>query len=524
MVIWIFLAVITSSFIGVMLGTMTGLLPGIHVNNVALFMLALSGSIVSLLVARGMGEIQAVLVIANVIIATSITHSFVDFIPSTFFGAPDEETALSVLPAHRLLLEGRGHFAVLLSVVGSYTAVAICCALAIPYRYLIGDPYDLYGFLQDNMLVLLLVIVSMMILSERPMGKGLTGKLKGCGAALFLFCLAGVLGLVVLPMGSESPLGLFSSPLFPSLSGLFGLSTLFISLLQKPVIPAQVVENASSFREKFEGTGRPFMHILKGTVAGSIVGFLPGVSASHAAVIAGLGGRLRRRAGEPDGRHGRNRDSQVNKRTEGENGANERRERTVEENGANERRERTVEENGANEGRKRRVGESERAARGSPERAGHDDEGIILTLSAINTSNSFFCLIALFIILRARNGAVLAVQRIIPVVEWGPSGVPEHLLYLLSGVIIASTAALFITVRLGRFFALKMEHIDYGRIVKMIILFVVVMVLAFNGLQGLFVLAVSTSTGLVAPWLGIRRSHAMGFLLLPVIVSLAGVA
>jgi putative membrane protein len=46
------------------------------------------------------------------------------------------------------------------------------------------------------------------------------------------------------------------------------------------------------------------------------------------------------------------------------------------------------------------------------------------------------------------------------------------------------------------------------------------MVLAFTGPLGLFVLAVSTAIGMIAPLTGIRRSHGMGVLLLPVIVML----
>ena len=128
----------------------------------------------------------------------------------------------------------------------------------------------------------------------------------------------------------------------------------------------------------------------------------------------------------------------------------------------------------------------------------------ILTLSAINTSNSIFCLVALFIILRARNGAVLAVQRLIPVSRWDAGQVPEHFPCLLAGLLVASTAALFITAWLGALFASRIQQMNYERIVKGIILFIIVMVAVFNGPVGLLVLAVSTSVGLLAPSMGIR--------------------
>jgi putative membrane protein len=41
---------------------------------------------------------------------------------------------------------------------------------------------------------------------------------------------------------------------------------------------------------------------------------------------------------------------------------------------------------------------------------------------------------------------------------------------------------------------------------------------AFTGLFGLFIFFLSTVVGLVAPVVGIHRTHAMGVLMLPLIV------
>ncbi len=59
------------------------------------------------------------MVVACCIFAASTVHSFVDFVPSVFIGAPDPDEALSVLPGHRLLMEGRGMAAVRAAAVGS---------------------------------------------------------------------------------------------------------------------------------------------------------------------------------------------------------------------------------------------------------------------------------------------------------------------------------------------------------------------------------------------------------------------
>ena len=83
---------------GVLAGTVTGIIPGIHVNLIAAFVLG--GSFV-------FGGDP--LLLGAFLVALGVTHSFVDFLPSIYLGAPDPETALAVLPGHRYFLKGKGH-------------------------------------------------------------------------------------------------------------------------------------------------------------------------------------------------------------------------------------------------------------------------------------------------------------------------------------------------------------------------------------------------------------------------------
>jgi putative membrane protein len=82
----LFLVVLFCIF-GVITGIATGLLPGLHVNNIALILLSLSGVIVGafgFLFEYGISENFILLLICVYIISTSISHTFHDFIPSTF--------------------------------------------------------------------------------------------------------------------------------------------------------------------------------------------------------------------------------------------------------------------------------------------------------------------------------------------------------------------------------------------------------------------------------------------------------
>ena len=89
---------LASLFIGVSLGSLTGLIPGFHVNNVALILLALSPALLEIGI-----PLSAV---AAIIVATGTVHTFLNYIPSALIGAPDGDTALSLLPGHRMLLAG----------------------------------------------------------------------------------------------------------------------------------------------------------------------------------------------------------------------------------------------------------------------------------------------------------------------------------------------------------------------------------------------------------------------------------
>ena len=109
--------ILLSVLAGYLLGVFSGLVPGIHTNNFALILLALS----PVLSENGVLPLY----ISLMILSNSISHSFHDIIPAIFLGAPGDDMALAVLPGHTLLLEGRGPEAIRLSALGSAGSVAL---------------------------------------------------------------------------------------------------------------------------------------------------------------------------------------------------------------------------------------------------------------------------------------------------------------------------------------------------------------------------------------------------------------
>ena len=114
------LQLILALLLGLLAGTFTGLLPGIHINLVA--------SLLVLNIDR-FGSIEPI-TLAAFIVSMSITHTFLDFLPSIYLGAPEEDSFLSILPGHRLLMKGLAHEAFILTLYGSITAIPIILLLS----------------------------------------------------------------------------------------------------------------------------------------------------------------------------------------------------------------------------------------------------------------------------------------------------------------------------------------------------------------------------------------------------------
>lgn len=91
---------VVMSVLGAGLGLFSGLTPGIHVNTLAAMLLASYPSISSV-IPGGLDHEGTALAVCGCIMSASVVHSFVDFVPSVFIGAPDGEDAVSVLPGHR---------------------------------------------------------------------------------------------------------------------------------------------------------------------------------------------------------------------------------------------------------------------------------------------------------------------------------------------------------------------------------------------------------------------------------------
>ncbi|HDJ96530.1 MAG TPA: hypothetical protein ENG45_00475 [Candidatus Aenigmarchaeota archaeon] len=387
------------SLFGILVGVVTGLLPSFHINNLIPLLLSLSFIF------------PTNYELAIFIVSVAITQIFISYIPSVFLGAPSEDTALSVLPGHRLLLQGRGYEAITIVVFSSLISLIMSLVLI----FILSNSFKwLYEATRAYVAYLILFVILLMIFSEK--------RLKRIVLASFIFLLSGFLGILVLGSSLVSQ----QNVLFPTLSGLFGLSTVIISMSERSRIPYQEWSATIKMRSI------DFLKaVLLGSIAGIIVGFLPAIGVSQAATMMQyLGG----------------------------------------------------------------LGEA---------------RAFLATVSSVNIANEVFSLNSLYLVNNPRSGASVAIQRIMGNLTFND-------VLLLIGVIcfvagIASAITLFLGKRIPRILA----KLNYKFISICVIVFITTLVFIFTGIFGLLILFTSTSTGILAISLRVRRSHCMGVLLLP---------
>jgi len=97
--------------LGILIGMVSGLIPGLH-SNTAIAVLSTLG-----IPDEAMGAI---------IVALFSSHLVVSFVPSIFFGIPNDPSIVSVLPGQRMVKEGRGITALKIVLVSILISTMVC--------------------------------------------------------------------------------------------------------------------------------------------------------------------------------------------------------------------------------------------------------------------------------------------------------------------------------------------------------------------------------------------------------------
>ncbi|WP_297507663.1 tripartite tricarboxylate transporter permease [Thermococcus sp.] len=366
------------ALLGIITGTLSGITPGIHVNTLALMV---RNSIPS----------------AVTLFAMGLTHTFLDVFPSTFLGVPDEGSALSVLPAHRLVLRGRGMEVIRIAILSSVLAVLLSIPM-IPLYTLLAPLYT-----PKAGKVIILLLSALLIATERD-------KVS----AFLIYLLSGFLGLLLLS-------GSLREPLYHLLTGLFGVPALLAGLSgEKAITPGRA--------ELLIARSRLVLFSLIGTTLGMVASLVPAFTASQAALIGTFISR--------------------------------------------------------------------------------DERSFLTVVYSVNTANFLFSTVNYLQTGRVRNGIVAMMPPV------GLSYLPAFLLVAL----LTSVTVLLYGEPLSRLLAGLISRVPYRLINGTVLLFLFILSIAFDGLQGLLALTASSMIGYLTLELGVKRTNCMGALMLPLIL------
>lgn len=386
---------------GVTAGTLTGITPGIHINLVAALALSFSG-----LILLHFTPLALVLFLVSL----SITHTFIDYVPGIFLGAPDEDNFLSILPGHEMLTQGKAYHAVVYTLYGSACALLIILIFSPLFFFFLPK---IYPYAERIMPIILILASFFLIYSE---------KTSRAWAAL-IFLLSGVLGLATLNL----PL---KETLLPLFTGLFGISSLITSMNKKQKIPNQTISKLRNIKLKFNSFAKA---ISASIIASPLCSFLPGMGSGQAAVIG----------------------SEV-------------------------------------------VGDLNR-------------KEFLVLLGSISTIVTGLSFITLYSIDKARTGIAAAVQETLQLTI-------SDLVIITGTIIISGIISFFLSLYVAKIFSKFISKVNYSKLSKIIIFFLVLLVFFISGWLGILVLGVSTFLGLLCIYAGVRRTHMLGSLIIPAIL------
>lgn len=235
---------------GLSLGVLAGLVPGLHPNTILVILVSIFR----------FSESYASYPLLTFVVSMAVCNTIVNFIPGIFFGAPEPDNCLSVLPGHRFLMLGRGYEALFLTVVGGVVTIMLT---VLSFPFLLWFIPFIYTSIYAYMHWLLIAVLALLVYHEK-------GRKRY--ASLLIFFVSGTLGFMLLSVLSSEEV------LFPALTGLFGIPLIMVSIMQGASIPAQTVKVKPEYRWVKGGVG--------GWLAGLFVGILPGIGSAQAGVLA----------------------------------------------------------------------------------------------------------------------------------------------------------------------------------------------------------------------------------------------
>ena len=323
-------------------GTITGLIPGLHINFI---------SIMILINFQVLTKILPTEQLIIFIIIMSLTHTFVDFIPSIAFGIPNSDTAMSILPGQQMILKGEGYKAILLSNLGSLFGVITSAIIGTIFYF---NLESFYTTIQPLLPYILAGIVTLGIFLEPNKNQKFM--------AIILILFTGGYGIFLLNSVQ------LNQPLLILFTGIFANAAIINSLLQKTQkLPPQNY-NLPKIRKIINKNY--LKSIFNGALSSSICSVTPAVGNIQAATLSTIISGIKFKRKNKNGK----KDNNNNKQTKHE----------------------MIEE--------QKQKEQDKV---------ENQENFISLISLINTNNFVLSLITFLTISKARNGSIFVISQIL---------------------------------------------------------------------------------------------------------------
>jgi putative membrane protein len=123
-----------------------------------------------------------------------------------------------------------------------------------------------------------------------------------------------------------------------------------------------------------------------------------------------------------------------------------------------------------------------------------------------------FSFISFYLISKTRTGATVAIKNIVGTINL------NFLIIILIICLISGIISFLITIKVARFFSVKISKINYKKISLFTLIFLSIIIIIFSNFFGFAIFLVSIITGIYSINLKVRRTNMMGCLIIPVIL------
>jgi putative membrane protein len=270
-----FFTILGYTLFGTGIGAVFSLFPSLHIYNVA-------GII--LLLWTALGDTMNHAAVGPFFISMITAFAFINTIPMTFFGAPDESAQVTILPNTTYFMQGKGYEAAVIQGFGVLIGIFIMIA-ATPVFYYVLPYVDVVLSAHTHWLIML--VIAYLVLSEWPKGCGFGSTRFGrfseamgnVFAGLFTWVASGILGIIILSKSIITHEMGFQN-IMPVFVGLFAIPSILQNLVSKRLVPKQHICTDLDVNATDIGKAT-----FVGTVSGAIAGYLPAVTAGMGSII-----------------------------------------------------------------------------------------------------------------------------------------------------------------------------------------------------------------------------------------------